>query len=740
VHAEGDARRGSDADVKEASDVKRLLEELSADDARLERVVRFASRHMHADVVYVSEFRDGGQVYRAVAGDAASFNIALGTPVPAADSFDQLMAAGEIPNVIQDAAADQRVADLPITRSAGIGSYVGVPVRTDDGTLYGTLSCATHHPDHELDQQDVRLLSLLGELIAYDVDAQRRSDQLREQIRRFTEARAFYMAYQPMFDLRSDRCLGVEALARFPEPFSRPDQTFEAAAQVGLGLELEMAAACRAIEIVPSLAPGQFVAVNVSPATLVHLSRRVRAGEPLPLSRLVAEVTEHSVIEAYEALRGELAPLRDKGLRIAVDDAGAGYASLRHILELRPDFIKLDRWLIDGLADDSGRRVAVTAFVSLARELGSRVIAEGVERPQDLAVIRELGLDAAQGFLLGRPSADAGDLARWCADSRRRRLGRGTSATSRAGAPAAAEASSAAGGASDPSLSRELERLELDRRASQRLEAVGQLAAGIAHEINTPLQYVGDSVTFLREAVDELVALTAQYREALYTDAAIPLEQRRRQMEEAEDRADIAYLYERIPAAFERTGEGIARVRSIVQAMKRFSHTSTADAAPADVNEAVETTLVVCRNEYKYVADVEADLGEIPSVVWNIGELNQVFLNLIVNAAQAIEEQVAGSERRGQIHVSTRLEREEVLIAVSDDGPGIPVALQERVYEPFFTTKPVGKGTGQGLALARATVERHAGTLECTSTPGEGTTFTVRLPVRQPAARTGQGG
>jgi len=455
----------------------------------------------------------------------------------------------------------------------------------------------------------------------------------------------------------------------------------------------------------------------VGPATLLHLAERVRSGEAFPLSRLVVEVTEHSVVEAYGALRGELAPLREQGLRIAVDDAGAGYASLRHILELRPDFIKLDRWLIDGLADDRGRRVAVTAFVSLARELGSRVIAEGVEREQDLVAIRELGLDAAQGFLLGRPSADPADLAAWCADQPRPR---------------------SEGGANGAALGRELERLELDRRASQRLEAVGQLAAGIAHEINTPLQYVGDSVTFLRDAVDELMVLTDQYRAALYTDAPIPLAERRRRMREAEDQADLAYLRERIPAAFARTEDGIGRVRSIVQAMKRFSHTSTADAAAADINEAIETTLLVSRNEYKYIADVVSDLADIPPVICNIGELNQVFLNLIVNAAHAIEETVAGGDRRGLIHISTRLDEADVVVAISDDGPGIPAALQERIYEPFFTTKEVGKGTGQGLALARATIERHAGSLECSSMPGEGTTFTVRVPVQPPATRTAE--
>jgi PAS domain S-box-containing protein len=283
-------------------------------------------------------------------------------------------------------------------------------------------------------------------------------------------------------------------------------------------------------------------------------------------------------------------------------------------------------------------------------------------------------------------------------------------------------------------LEQERERLDLDRRVSQRLEAVGQLAAGIAHEINTPLQFVGDSVTFLEEAVDELVRLTGLYRATLYTDAPIPVEQRRQAMRDAEELADVDYLCERIPAAFARTADGIARVRSIVLAMKRFSYASNAEFAPADINEAIETTLAVCRNEYKYVANVIVDLGDLPLVTCNIGELNQVFLNLIINAAQAIEEKVADTGEQGEMRISTRTDGATVVVMIADDGPGVPPELQDRIYEPFFTTKEVGRGTGQGLALARNTIDRHRGSLACSSSPGAGATFTIRLPLNgQPA-------
>jgi two-component system NtrC family sensor kinase len=280
-------------------------------------------------------------------------------------------------------------------------------------------------------------------------------------------------------------------------------------------------------------------------------------------------------------------------------------------------------------------------------------------------------------------------------------------------------------------LERERQRLDLQRRVSQRLEAVGQLAAGVAHEINTPMQFVSDSVTFLRESVETLLSLTNLYRDLLHTEEPIDQDERRRRTLEAEEEADLDYLAERIPGAFDRTVDGIGRVTSIVKAMKRFSHASSVETTPADLNEALETTLAVCRNEYKYVADVELTLGELPLVICNVGELNQVFLNLIINAAQAIGEIADGSRRRGMIRIASRVQDGDVVIDIADDGPGIPPELQERIYEPFFTTKEIGQGSGQGLAIARTAIEQHSGSIECASAPGRGTTFTLHIPIQR---------
>ena len=518
--------------------MNRLLAEPAACQARLERIVEFAHRQLSLDVAYVGEFRDGMQLYRAVSGDAASFNMTYADELPAVATYDQRMAAGSIPNVICDASADERVAGLVVTRYARIGAYVGVPILLSDGTLYGTLSCVSHEPDYTLDDRAASLLSLLGELIVDDLEDQRRREDLRERIAKVIENGEFDVAYQPVFELAGDRCVALEALARFHAPFGPPADTIAAAETAGLGVELERAVMRRAYRILPRLAPGQFLALNASPAALLDIARGAGSGEDVPWSRIVVEVTEHSAIEAYAVLEEELAPLRRRGLRIAVDDAGAGYASLRHVLELRPDFIKLDRWLIDGVADDSGRRAAVSAFVDLARELGSTVIGEGVERQEDLEALRELGLHAAQGYLLGGPTCDRDAVLRWCSD-------------------------------------------ESPRASVLRItHAAKRKSAGIPDEINTPLQFVGDSVTCLEDAVDQLLRLAWRYRETLYGEGAIPLEERRRIMREAEERADVDDLCERISVAFAGTTDGIARVRSIVQAMTRFSHASITESPP----------------------------------------------------------------------------------------------------------------------------------------------------------------
>lgn len=378
-----------------------------------DRVVEMALRHLAVDVVYIAELRDASRQYRAAAGDPASFNIIVNGGWTIEPTYSLRLVTGEAPNLILDATKDENVADLPMTRDAAIASFIGVPLRFSDGTPYGALRGLSHSRVAHLEERDVRFLEMLAESIVEDLDEQREREELRASILKLIERDDVQIAFQPIFALASNECLGIEALARFPALFTRPDLTFAAAETFRLNVELERLVVSKAWSVLPLLSPTQFLALNVSPDTLVRLAHRANLREDISLAQIVVEVTEHAAVESYAAMHRELDPLRKRGLRIAVDDAGAGYASLRHVLELQPDFIKVDRSLVHGIAGDHARRVAASAFLSLALDLRSTVVAEGVERPADLAAVRELGIHAAQGFLLGKPATSPARVSRW---------------------------------------------------------------------------------------------------------------------------------------------------------------------------------------------------------------------------------------------------------------------------------------------------------------------------------------
>jgi signal transduction histidine kinase len=266
----------------------------------------------------------------------------------------------------------------------------------------------------------------------------------------------------------------------------------------------------------------------------------------------------------------------------------------------------------------------------------------------------------------------------------------------------------------------ERKRAEQRMATGERLESIGRLAAGVAHEINTPIQYLNDSVSFINDAVQDLLADNEKLRAAL--PVAPPPDE------------NIEELKVELPPALDRVVDGLERIAEIVRSMKEFSHADQREKSQVDLNRAISATLVIARSEYKYVAEVETDFKELPPVTCHGGQINQVVLNLVVNAAHAIADVVKGTSARGQIVVRTRVEGDRVVITISDTGGGIPEAIRARIFDPFFTTKEVGKGTGQGLAIARnVIVDKHHGTLRFDTELGKGTTFYIRLPIDGPA-------
>ncbi|MFH2124221.1 MAG: response regulator [Pseudomonadota bacterium] len=282
----------------------------------------------------------------------------------------------------------------------------------------------------------------------------------------------------------------------------------------------------------------------------------------------------------------------------------------------------------------------------------------------------------------------------------------------------------------------EHEKLNIQLLQAQKLESVGRLAAGIAHEINTPIQFISSNIAFLKEAfkesshlINSLLELLESIKNGTVTEAQIE------ENDKIVVHLDWDYLQEEIPHAIDQSNDGLQRVTSIVQAMKEFSHPGSKQKVNTNLNQVIETTITISRNEWKSVATVDTDLDpELQSLPCLANEMGQVFLNLLINATHAIENQLGNNPegKKGRITISTKQHDQHVEIRITDTGCGIPAHIHNKVFDPFFTTKDVGKGTGQGLTIAHdVIVGKHNGTLAFEAEPGSGTTFIIRLPKHQ---------
>lgn len=275
--------------------------------------------------------------------------------------------------------------------------------------------------------------------------------------------------------------------------------------------------------------------------------------------------------------------------------------------------------------------------------------------------------------------------------------------------------------------------LEKELHQAQKLESIGTLAAGIAHEINTPIQFIANNTRFLGKGMRRLLDVIARYRELLSECEAGEKTMRARERAcEIEQKARLEYVEEEIKKALAQCEEGVESVSNIVSAMKDFSHMGSAEMSEEDINKAIESTLTITRNEWKYAANVKSELDpELPYVMCVIGEIKQALLNLIINAAHAIKEVIKEGEK-GTITIKTFFREHAIYISIADTGAGIPEGIQDKIFDHFFTTKGVGKGTGQGLTIAYQTiVEKHRGKITFETKQGKGTTFYIELPIAQ---------
>jgi len=356
------------------------------------------------DVAFLCAFRNGQRLL--LLADGASS--AEGSAESQATALSLRLADGLLPLVLPDARSAPEADMLASAAGRPLGAWLSAPIRFRDAAMFGAVCCFRATPHAGLGAGDASAMHLLAALVARLLEGQADASRMRQlRIQRLQgildEAR-LTAVYQPILDVASQTLEGYEALARFHcEPPRPPDWWFAEAEAVGLQAQLETAAVAAALGSLGSVPRQAYLSVNISPATLLDAGF-LRLLQAQPLQRLVLELTEHASVEDYDAVAARLAPLRARGLRIAVDDAGAGFASFRHILRLRPDLIKLDGSLIARIDRDAGARALASALAGFAQQTGCTVVAEGVETEEEVAVLLQLRIVKAQGFLLGRPA------------------------------------------------------------------------------------------------------------------------------------------------------------------------------------------------------------------------------------------------------------------------------------------------------------------------------------------------
>lgn len=363
--------------------------------------------HLGAEVAFVGRFAEGRRFFEYVDADASFCPVGPGDSDPLDESYCARVADGRLPELILDAAEIPEAAALAVTNALPVGCHISVPLRGPSGEPFGSFCCFSRDPNPELRERDLIVMRVLGDVVGAhlrhligDRDA---SDDVIERITGLLNGGGPAVALQPIFDLRADVVSGYEALSRFPDVGWTPDRWFSEAAAVGMGHELEAAAIRAALELLPEIPASASLAVNVSPAALTASDSILKMLMDAAPERLIVELTEHEPVLMSTVLMDQLDQLRAAGVRIAVDDAGSGYAGLEHILDLRPDVLKLDRALVQGIATHPGRQAMCDAMVRFAARTGAVLVAEGVESEEDLRVLRYLGVRQAQGFLLGVP-------------------------------------------------------------------------------------------------------------------------------------------------------------------------------------------------------------------------------------------------------------------------------------------------------------------------------------------------
>jgi EAL domain-containing protein (putative c-di-GMP-specific phosphodiesterase class I) len=376
--------------------------------ANIDRVLASIRSYLGMDVAFLSEFLGENRIFHNVDSVRVGGPIRVGGVIPMAAGYCRHVVEGRLPELIPNTNAVALARTIPETRSIPIGAHLSVPVKLEDGRTFGTFCAFSYRPNPKLNQRDLELVRTFSRLVAHQIDveaaAQRHLQEKGARIRSAVDRGDPQVVFQPIVRLGDLAVVGVEALSRFAaDPKRSPNEWFADAEEAGLGEGLELVAIRTAIAQSRDLPSDLSISVNVSPGTLVRgrvLSHALHGIEP---QRVIIEITEHKPVEDYAALLSALVPLRDAGVRIAIDDAGAGYSSFRHVLNLRPNYIKLDVSITRDLGRDRTRAALAAALVEFGNRTGTKLVAEGVETAEDLAALRQLGVEKGQGYFLAKP-------------------------------------------------------------------------------------------------------------------------------------------------------------------------------------------------------------------------------------------------------------------------------------------------------------------------------------------------
>ncbi|WP_373354784.1 EAL domain-containing protein [Pseudoroseicyclus sp. CXY001] len=363
--------------------------------------------HLGMDVAYLSEFVGDRSVFRAVSAPGMEALIKAEDSVGLDEVYCQHILAGRLPRLISDTADHPLALEIPITQQVPIGSHVSVPVYRADGSVYGMFCCLSPQPNPTLNTRDLDVMETFAAIATRELDAtlRRRSERARMS-QRLDEAmgpEGVEIVLQPIVDLSTRRISGFEALSRFTgEPYRSPDQWFADALAIGRQIELEAYVVSKALSLLPELPEGTSISVNASPGTVASgiLAGLAAASDP---SRITIELTEHAIVENFDRVSQELDRLRQLGARVAADDVGAGHSGLTQLLRLRPDVIKLDIELVRGIDSNSAKQALVMGMMYFARDIGARIVAEGIETDEEREALRTLGVHQGQGYHLGKP-------------------------------------------------------------------------------------------------------------------------------------------------------------------------------------------------------------------------------------------------------------------------------------------------------------------------------------------------